>query len=542
VFNYHDETKHHFHRFARSLGYLDWASQPHPFRYYNDAPMIRLEHVKFDKGLGYDDLYKKWAGQSEPFDERSLGDFFRHSLGLSAWKKHGTTRWSLRVNPSSGNLHPTEGYTIIGPMSGWSDLAGVYHYVSETHSLEVRCQFPTEVWESLMAGLPDSSFLVGLSSIHWREAWKYGERAFRYCLLDAGHAIATLRFAAALFGWNLQLLRDWPYTSLAAILGLDRDEDFKNAEKEEPELLALVTPASFTGKPQSDPTPEVIEAISSAPWFGKANQLSEYHMQWDLLDEVVEATRNPGRIAMSSHRDAANKDKTVAAGQRAEVDARQVILRRRSALAFDGKSYLALDGFNRILYQLMPGSNAPWDVLNWRPTIHLIFFVHRVETLPQGMYFLVREPGVHKSIRSATSDKFLWEKPENIQKELPFFLLHHGDCRDLAARVSCNQEIAGDSYFSLGMLAELATSLQEYGACFYRNLHWEAGLVGQVLYLEAEAIGARSTGIGCYFDDPVHQVLGLEGHDFQDLYHFTVGIPVDDPRLTTLPPYPEENL
>jgi hypothetical protein len=47
----------------------------------------------------------------------------------------------------------------------------------------------------------------------------------------------------------------------------------------------------------------------------------------------------------------------------------------------------------------------------------------------------------------------------------------------------------------------------------------------------------RSTGIGCFFDDPVHAVFGLKDFAFQSLYHFTVGGYVDDPRLTTLPAY-----
>jgi hypothetical protein len=75
---------------------------------------------------------------------------------------------------------------------------------------------------------------------------------------------------------------------------------------------------------------------------------------------------------------------------------------------------------------------------------------------------------------------------------------------------------------------------------FYRRLFWEAGAIGQVLYLEAEAAGVRATGIGCFFDDPVHQVFGLRSLEFQSLYHFTVGGYVDDPRLTTLPPYRRE--
>ena len=32
VLAYHEDTKHHPYRYARSMGYLDWASQPHPFR------------------------------------------------------------------------------------------------------------------------------------------------------------------------------------------------------------------------------------------------------------------------------------------------------------------------------------------------------------------------------------------------------------------------------------------------------------------------------------------------------------------------------
>ena len=90
---------------------------------------------------------------------------------------------------------------------------------------------------------------------------------------------------------------------------------------------------------------------------------------------------------------------------------------------------------------------------------------------------------------------------------------------------------------SLGMIADFTDSVAQYGAPFYRNLFWEAGMVGQVLYLEAEAAGIRATGIGCYFDDPVRDVFGITSHGWQSLYHFTVGGPVEDSRLTTLPAY-----
>ena len=62
-------------------------------------------------------------------------------------------------------------------------------------------------------------------------------------------------------------------------------------------------------------------------------------------------------------------------------------------------------------------------------------------------------------------------------------------------------------------------------------------MIGQILYLAAEAYGLCGTGIGCFFDDAVHEILGLEDKRYQSLYHFTIGRPVEDPRLTTYPAY-----
>jgi hypothetical protein len=66
------------------------------------------------------------------------------------------------------------------------------------------------------------------------------------------------------------------------------------------------------------------------------------------------------------------------------------------------------------------------------------------------------------------------------------------------------------------------------------------GVIGQTLYLEAEAAGVGATGIGCFYDDPVHDALGIFSHRLQALYHFTVGVALEDQRLTTEPGYPWE--
>ena len=88
------------------------------------------------------------------------------------------------------------------------------------------------------------------------------------------------------------------------------------------------------------------------------------------------------------------------------------------------------------------------------------------------------------------------------------------------------------------MLAEFDGPLQQQGSWVYPRLYWECGVIGQMLYLEAEAAGIRGTGIGCFFDESVHRLIGLEDESFRSLYHFTVGGPLEDSRLTTLPPSP----
>jgi hypothetical protein len=180
---------------------------------------------------------------------------------------------------------------------------------------------------------------------------------------------------------------------------------------------------------------------------------------------------------------------------------------------------------------------VPWDALPWDPAIHLGLFVHRVDGIEPGLYAMARDPGKVARLRECMHANFAWEAPPGCPASLPLYLLERGDARELAAQVSCRQEIAGEGAFSLGMIAEYQACLAAHGPSFYRRMFWEAGAIGQVLYLEAEAAGVRSTGIGCFFDDPVHDVFGLKGLAFQSVYHFTVGGAVDDPRLTTLPAY-----
>lgn len=206
----------------------------------------------------------------------------------------------------------------------------------------------------------------------------------------------------------------------------------------------------------------------------------------------------------------------------------------------DGETAIPAEAFYRILARTLPRAGAaPFAMLPWTPHVGLAIFVHRVDGLAPGLYFLARDPARVDALRAAMKPDFAWAPlaPDGCPPELPLYRLAAGDMRGVARRLACGQDIAADGCFSLGMLAEFAGPLAEQGAWMYPRLFWECGMIGQVLYLEAEAAGVRGTGIGCFFDDGVHELLGLQGRTYQSLYHFTVGGPVDDPRLMTLPAY-----
>ncbi|MBH0207436.1 MAG: SagB/ThcOx family dehydrogenase [Nitrospira sp.] len=417
IIYYHLRTKHQFNQYARSLGYLDWANQPNPFRRFEGAQLISLPLLKPDEepfAPVYDAIYERAVVTCQPVSLSTLSRFFEFALALSAWKKAGESEWALRSNPSSGNLHPTEGYVVLPQIHGLDLAAGLYHYAPKEHGLELRAEFPVESVAPLLASFPSGAFLFGLTSVHWREAWKYGERAFRYCNHDVGHAIATARIAAATLGWNMVLLE-----------GMDSASSFF-------QMMQRVMP------------------------LAECSQLER---------------------------------------------------------------------------------PVPWDAWPYDPVIHLLIFVHRVDGLTSGLYCLVRDSRKVSFVQQAMNPELIWSSAPGCPADLPFYGLLEGDARKLAVQVSCHQDIAGDSAFSFGMVAEFEGTLRERGAWWYPRLFWEAGLLGQIMYLEAEAAGVRATGIGCFFDDPVHEIVGIQNLAMQSVYHFTVGGPVEDQRLQVLPPY-----
>lgn len=531
---YHQRTKHRLQAYAAGPETLDWDAQPDPFRSWAGAPQTVLPLLADEVTATWADLHVPGRITPHPVDLASLGLLFELSLALTAWKQAGPDRWALRANPSSGNLHPTEAYVLAQGVVGLHD--GLHHYEPREHVLALRAH--DDAVDAAAAHVPQ--VWIGLTSVQWREAWKYGERAFRYCELDVGHALGALRYAAAVLGWQVQLVRGLPQAQLAALLGLDRDADFGTAEREEPELLVQIGPQVPA---------HAMPARSwggASIWHGQANRLDAHPMyRWPVIDEVSKATR------MSVRSDGKQLDTDASPGMppskagpselgstpTAALSASQLIRGRRSAQHFDKRAVMPAQAFFGLLQALMPSAGLPWDCWPQSPRVHLVLYAHRIDGLRPGAYVLPRsEAGVALLMQTLQTGQ-AWLPVTNAPPDVPLWCLTENPALAGAVRtLSCHQAIGSDACFAVSMLAEFDEPLST-GAWHYRELFQEAGLLGQVLYLQAEAHGYRGTGIGCYFDDEVHTLLGVSHQRLQVLYHFTVGIAMTDARISTEPPY-----
>lgn len=590
VFEYHERTKHRTDKYAEASEGLKWEDQPRPFRRYKGSNDSSLRHLPPIYGAATDQQYSRsYSEFVNPciLTKASVSQLMYDSFSVSAWKKGGPSSWHLRVNPSCGNLHPTEIYILCPPLAGVGDSPFLAHYHARVHSMEVRAEIPFDLWRDMTNGFPPGTCFVAFASIFWREAWKYGERGYRYCQQDIGHAIGAVTMAGAAMGWDSILLDGWGSEDLDYLLGLGGRKGippgspktgyYPELEQEHAHCIVAFHPSrahqemtvrgkpdySARSRPRDDsiykmsnvtaPVKSLLNTIASrmanVEWKGKPNKLSKEHVWWDVIDKTAEAVVKPPESHVISTKPMPQWMSFTSSYL--NLTLRQVLHKRRSATAMDTKWVLQRESFYQMMWKSMPSGynnevqgellQFPFRVLAWRAEMHLAIFVHKVSGLAKGLYFLCRNNEHEQLLRKAMRPEFKWEKPEKCPQHLPLYLLAESNFELLSKQINCEQDIAADSCFTVAMVGRL-DAVKEKGAWMYPRLLWESGLLGQLLYLEAHAIGISGAGIGSYFDDAVHDVLGLKGKQFQSLYHFTIGNPIEDRRLETLPGYPPPDM
>jgi len=230
-----DDHEHLGERFFRGTrhtrgrlggGWLDWANQPEPFKTYPDAERVQLPEpsppaADLWAALAQRRSVRQFGG--EPLSLEELTSLLWAGAGVSAVQ----AGYALRTAPSAGALYPVETYVIAHRVDGLEP--GAYHYAVPDRALErlrtgdLRLPAARAALDQDIAHDADAVFLW--SAVWRRSTWKYGQRAYRYVPLDAGHIAENVALAAVGLGLGTCQIAAFYDDEANELLDLDGEDE-----------------------------------------------------------------------------------------------------------------------------------------------------------------------------------------------------------------------------------------------------------------------------------------------------------------------------
>lgn len=201
---------------------LDWENRPPTYKTYPQAKCFQLPKpiasvVSFDEVIRTRRSVRSFSGDPLTLEE----------LSYLLWSCTGIREvrgdHAFRTSPSAGALYPIETYVVINSVQGQG--SGLYHYNVKEHKLEILR--PGDLGEEVAhAALEQDMCAFAPVVFIWtavfpRTIWKYGQRAYRYIYLDAGHIGAHLSLSAVSMGLGTCQIAATFDDEINAFLGVD---------------------------------------------------------------------------------------------------------------------------------------------------------------------------------------------------------------------------------------------------------------------------------------------------------------------------------
>lgn len=177
---------------------LRWEYKPALYKEYPEAERVELPRFEPSPPASLDSTLR---------ERKSIRDFADKPLSLGQlaymlWASTGIQRseggYEFRTAPSAGALYPIETYLVVNRIKTLD--AGLYHYSVRGHELEkLRTgDFSIDIAQAALGqGMCAAAAVVFVwTGVFERCKWKYGQRAYRYIYLDAGHIAENLALAA----------------------------------------------------------------------------------------------------------------------------------------------------------------------------------------------------------------------------------------------------------------------------------------------------------------------------------------------------------
>jgi len=501
---YHEETKHSpYNLFG---GGLDFSTQPDVFKTYPQATKITLPepaaHADISVVKSIDGARRPVAAfQSRPVSLQDLSTMLFLTNGVTSTLSGGPRTYYLRAAPSAGALYPTDTYLVVQNVDGLDP--GLYHYAVQKHSLH-RLRTDQSLTEQFASLTPQPHYVRQApvtfiyTSVFFRSSWKYKERAYRYCGLDAGHLAVQTHLAAQALGLAGKLIGRFDDAKVNALLELDENQ----------EGCLLLLPVGSPDE-KAAPVEHQFEFVAAPQELDvrKAPLISLIHGRTCLA-------RGENQIALWPMQQLPEKsyDRTeliALPSPDGEGDDLFATIRRRRSIRNWHERAMTLPELSLVLYSSFgiakPGQSPDPTVAEGQ-ALHLYVLANNVADLEAGVYYYLRP----------------------LHSLAP---IHKGDLHRRAGQACLGQEVVEQAQAVLIMTVDAQRLGFPDGDRGYRYAALEAGMWGGRTYLQTTAINMGCCGIGAYFDDRVSRLIKADPEQELVIYIAAIGTRFPDSSL-----------
>jgi SagB-type dehydrogenase family enzyme len=461
AYDVHRATRNTWHG-PTAIGSL-LTERPRPDKPYPGAPRIALP-----RGDAFAPVSLAAAAQGsaparafsgEPLALGALASLLKLTNGVTGLIPGSDPPELRRAAPSAGALYAGEVYVVAERVAGLAP--GVYSYAVAEHAL-VSIRSGRALGEvahaaSAREAIDGAACAVLLSNVFRRYAWRYGQRGYRYALIDSGHIGENLRLAAAAAGLGHASPLRFADDALNALLAIDGREEAVCA------LHALGARAAPRG---GEPSRVLVEKGGADR---SLTEVERYHEATKLAWGAAAGPAPGARAEIAAPAGALR----LAAAPAPTLPVTRAIQQRRSARGFREEA-IAQEALGFALE------------LARSPGLALRLVVHRVQGLAPGIYDAAAGERMLAEVRSGSFERAL-------------------------VRACLFQEKAGTAAVAFTWLADLRSPAD--GERHYRDRLLEAGAAAERVYLAAESLGLAARNLAGFFDDSLNDLLGTDGRE-----------------------------
>jgi len=499
VLNYHRATNHSVESVQTNNLTLDFSNLPRTYKLYRRLETVVLPETEVASALPALNALSTATAPSQTESIPTLVDLsviLKLSAGITKWLTVPNGKMAFRAASCTGAMYNIELYVLCADLEGLP--AGVYQYGVHDNALrQIRSGDFRGVLTDATAldeNIANSPATIIYTSVFWRNAWKYQDRAYRHAFWDGGTILAnSLALASS---------RDLPSKVITGFVddSLNRVIDVDGVKEASLFLLPIGYAPSLHASALPTPQRLNLETLPYSPQEINYPLIHSTHLKSSFTSTAeVEIWRTPNLSATTATLTGNLTPLAVApTAIHPQKPIEEVILQRGSTRRFQ-ESPISYTDLSTMLRSATSGVDGDYIKEVGASLNDIYLIVNAVDGLSSGTY------AFHRSTQELE-------------------LLCEGEFRDDAGHLGLNQALAHDAAVNVYFMANLDAVTKNLGSRGYRAAQLDASTTAGRLYLAAYSLDLGASGL-TFFDDEVTDFLSPNAAGKSVMFLILLGVP-----------------